>query len=390
MQKIEEKQTPTQADSQLQSKKHDDFFRACCSKNFIVEPLLRHFIDPNLSSKFDYGSLELCNDNYITPELANYYSDRLWSIRFNNSHTIFQLLLLFEHKSFIPKRIHIQLLRYMIEEWTKQIENQLTQLRELKKKNEKSRGKIKLILVLPIVLYHGKQAWKKPEFEDLFGKLPDVLKEFLPDFDFIVIDLSKYSDQEILDTKAGLLVNMLLLMRHSFDPDFLVKNFDLLMTGTEDYDRDSDNWNFVKMLFAYLLKLLKNSPMEKAAVIQKIQTKRVKRDFYSIYDALRDDAITEGKQEGIQLGKLEGKLEGMQEGEVKKARLVVLRGKWKGASADYLADLSELPFTEVENIIKGYDVVYKSWINKKVIKSTAHLSKEEVNYLIDLFNKTNK
>ena len=55
-----------------------------------------------------------------------------------------------------------------------------------------------------------------------------------------------------------------------------------------------------------------------------------------------------------------------------------------------VSDLSELPFTEVENILKGYDAVYKSWINKKMIKSTAHLTKEEVNYLIDLFDKNKK
>jgi hypothetical protein len=59
------------------------------------------------------------------PELANYYSDRLWSIGFKESKEIYQLLLLFEHKSFVPKRIHIQLLRYMIEDWTKQIDDQL-------------------------------------------------------------------------------------------------------------------------------------------------------------------------------------------------------------------------------------------------------------------------
>ena len=201
------------------SNKHDEFFRGACSKRFIVEPLLKHFIDPELSQKFDYDALELCSDTYITPELANYYSDLLWSTRFKDSGEILQLLLLFEHKSFIPKRIHIQLLRYMIEDWTKQIDNQLEALQTLKRKSRKNQEKIKLVLILPIVLYHGKQPWENPKFEDLFGKLPEILKRFLPDFDFILIDLSKYSDQQIMDTEAGLLINMLLLMRHSFDTE---------------------------------------------------------------------------------------------------------------------------------------------------------------------------
>jgi hypothetical protein len=107
------------------STKHDDFVRRSCTHTFIVEPLLRHFVEPELSEKFDYTSLKLCHDNYITPELANYYTDRLWSVDFKDSQAILQLLLLVEHKSFVPKRIHIQALRYMIEEWTKQINAQL-------------------------------------------------------------------------------------------------------------------------------------------------------------------------------------------------------------------------------------------------------------------------
>ena len=86
---------------------HDDFFRAACSKRFIVEPLLRHFIEPDLSEKFDYDTLKFCPDSYITPELAHYYADRVWSIDFKDSLAALNLLLLFEHKSFLPKRVHI-------------------------------------------------------------------------------------------------------------------------------------------------------------------------------------------------------------------------------------------------------------------------------------------
>jgi hypothetical protein len=357
------------------SNKHDEFFRGACSKRFIVEPLLKHFIDANLSEKFDYDALELCHDTYITPELANYYSDRLWSVGFKGSEETLQLLLLFEHKSFVPKRIHIQLLRYMIEDWTKQIENQLETLKALKSKSRKNQEKIKLVLILPIVLYHGKQAWQNPKFEDLFGRLPKVLKRFLPDFDFIIIDLSKYSDQEILDTHAGLLVNMLLLLRHSFDADYLVKNVELLMTGIEDYDADSDYWNFVQMLFVYFLKLLKSNPMEKAAVMQRVQTTRTKKDFYSMYDSIIDEGVEKGIEKGIEKGALS------------KARLVVLRGKWRGASAAYLADLSELPLSEVENMLNAYDIVHNCWKNKKKMGAIAPLSEQEVHYLLDLFEK---
>jgi hypothetical protein len=233
----------------------------------------------------------------------------------------------------------------------------------LTKKGKKSRKKIKLILILPIVLYHGKSAWTIPKFEDLFGHLPEILKRFLPNFDIIVIDLAKYRGQQIIDTKAGLLVNMLLLLRHSFDRDYLVKNVDLLLLGLEDYDADSEYWHFVHSLFVYFLTRLKNNSMEKAAVVEKIQAKQKKKGFYSMYDAIVDES------------------------RMQQTRLMVLRGKWKGASADFVADLSALSLTKVKNMFKGYDEVYQLWSNNKPAIAVNHLTEEEVSYLMKLFGE---
>jgi hypothetical protein len=85
------------------------------------------------------------------------------------------------------------------------------------------------------------------------------------------------------------------------------------------------------------------------------------------------------------------KKEGRQEGELKGKRLVILRGRLKGATAEFLSDLSELPVLEVEKLLKGYDLVFEFWKNKKKDKKTlfkvSKLSEEEVDYLIDLFQK---
>lgn len=271
---------------------HNNAFQAFFSKRFIVEPFLQHFVEPQLDGQFDYDSLELHSETYLTPELMPYYSDRLWSVRYKETGETVQLMLLFEHKSNVPQRVHIQLLRYMIEDWTKQIDNQLQAFQESKKAGEKKRKKIRLILILPIILYHGKREWKVPKFEDLFGKVSASLKRFLPDFEPIVIDLYKYNDETLLKSNLGLLTNALLLFRHSFDPEYLLNNVELIMTGIENYPPDSDYENTIKALIAYLLKLLKGNKMEKGAVMQKVQQVRSKRDFFSLYDY----AMWEGEQ----------------------------------------------------------------------------------------------
>ena len=76
---------------------------------------------------------------------------------------------------------------------------------------------------------------------------------------------------------------------------------------------------------------------------------------------------------------------------MKQKRKTVLRGKWKTAPADFLADQSELPLEEVNNLFKGYDVVYAAWQSNKHIQAdtvqTTHLTASEITYLLDLFNK---
>ena len=86
-------------------------------------------------------------------------------------------------------------------------------------------------------------------------------------------------------------------------------------------------------------------------------------------------------------GRAEGGEEGEQKGRVETARLTVLRGRYHGATIDFLANISTLPYNEVENLIKASDKVYAKWLKKEVVKSVEHLSAAEVRYLIDLFNK---
>ena len=86
------------------------------------------------------------------------------------------------------------------------------------------------------------------------------------------------------------------------------------------------------------------------------------------------------------------KQEGRQEGRQEKARFIVFRGKWNKIPAESLADMSELPLSEVNNLLNGYDSVYKLWAKNKgktpdVLPKIAHLSEQEVSYLMTFFSQ---
>ena len=89
----------------------------------------------------------------------------------------------------------------------------------------------------------------------------------------------------------------------------------------------------------------------------------------------------------LQAGKLEGKLEG----ELKRTRLMVLRGRKHAISAAILADQADMPLQAAKDLLKGYDAVYAFWQKNKGLSTayleTKYLTDEEVKYLLDLFNK---
>ena len=156
------------------------------------------------------------------------------------------------------------------------------------------------------------------------------MKRFLPIFELIVVDLSKYTDKAIFDTNAGLLVNALLLFRHSFDPEYLSKNVETLTKGVDIYDKESDYWQYVRTICSYFSKLLKGNAMEKAAVLERIPQRRTKDDFYSLYDLLTDEAAA-------------------------KRDIRLVTKMWdEGMTPSVMLKLAELPLNRIKEIIKNH------------------------------------
>ena len=132
---------------------------------------------------------------------------------------------------------------------------------------------------------------------------------------------------------------------------------------------------FIQFLFEFIAKEDYLSGEEVSRLFEQYLSPKSKKEMQTTY------------QVWVQKGKVEGIQEGLQEGQTQKARLVVLRGRWKGSSADYLSDISELPYTDVKNLLKGYDQTYLVWQGKMDKDAVEYLSSNEVDYLLDLFNK---
>ena len=64
--------------------------------------------------------------------------------------------------------------------------------------------------VFPIVFYDGNRNWTAARNFQERTTLSDLLKSYIPDFEYIVVPLSRYSDQKLIEKQDELSLIMLI------------------------------------------------------------------------------------------------------------------------------------------------------------------------------------
>lgn len=181
---------------------HDKLFKEIWSDVESARAFLENYLPSALLAVMDLTSLEIHKGSIVEKDLKEYYSDLLYRVRTEKGHAF--IYLLFEHKIYPDSLIHLQLLKNMIGIWS-------LNLKQRRSKNWISSD--------PWLLYHGKKNWNAPErFSGLFdGDLGPTLS-FISDFQYLLFDLTRFSDEEIRGT---ILVRVVLMMfKYVFDPLF--------------------------------------------------------------------------------------------------------------------------------------------------------------------------
>ncbi|MFZ7120708.1 MAG: Rpn family recombination-promoting nuclease/putative transposase, partial [Eubacteriaceae bacterium] len=168
----------------LINKPHDKFFKETLGDKDTAKDFLKNYLPEELLKIIDIGTIEVQKDSYIEKELRETFSDLLFKIKINENEGY--IYFLFEHKSYPSKMVTLQLLKYMLRIWEQKVS---------KEKDEK------IPIIIPLVVYHGKARWtignKLSELIEGYKKLPGGIKKYIPEYEYILYDISKYSDNEI-------------------------------------------------------------------------------------------------------------------------------------------------------------------------------------------------
>lgn len=241
------------------------FFENTFSRLDIARDVTEQLLPENISKKIDSKSIKLRKDSFVEPNLTRLHSDIIYECNFRKSKQKIWLTLLFDHKSEPDNFVYIQLSKYMNSIWDQQ-------------RSDKQFPKV----ILPIIFYHGSKKWKVKKFEEMFHKeIDEDLLEFLPSFKFVLIDISKYSDEKIRSLKKGFLINTLLAFKHYKDEDYIRENFSFFL---ETYP-DVKDLNFIEAILVFILKITEIRKEEVPILIEN-SFKKSNSDVMSTYDQI--------------------------------------------------------------------------------------------------------
>ena len=248
---------------------------------------LENYLPTDLLAVMDLTSLEIHKGSFVEKNLKEYHSDLLYRVRTEKGHAF--IYILFEHKSYPDSLIHLQLLKYMTGIWSLNL--------------KQSRSK-RLDIIVPLVMYHGKKIWNAPDrFSDLFNDSSEPVQPFLPDFQYILFDLPRYSDEEIRGTILGRVV--MLMFKYVFDPDFegkLPGIFKLL----NDLMQKETGLQYMETLLRYLIANIEDMNSEKLkSIVEVSMSEKEGETVMTFANTMLGKSYYQGVEQGMQQGMLQ-------------------------------------------------------------------------------------
>jgi hypothetical protein len=149
-----------------------------------------------------------------------------------------------------------------------------------------------------MVLYHGRKKWEiSTQFYSIIEGPYEAFKEYVPDFKYILFDLTQYTDEQIKGNVQTQLA--LLLLKYILDPDLFKKLPNILSLLSKIVHQDT-GLQTIEVMLRYLFSTIEEKNMDrvKNIVAQALSNEK----GVSTMGTIAEKFINEGLQQGIQQG----------------------------------------------------------------------------------------
>ncbi len=293
---------------------HDKFISKALERSDTARDIIGNHLPANIREHLDFNTLAMVKDSFIDEKLKKYFSDKLFKINFLKNGWAY-LYVLFEHKSYPDLFSGYQVLKYKVRIWDQVIKENEAQKKTARKNRKKGLAVSSvphlenLPLIIPMVFYHGAQAWNIPlDFKSLIDEnRPSGTNHFIPNFEYLLCDLSKYSDKDLIGT-VHYQVTMLLL-KYIFHNDINVRLPGILKILNKLKSKQTI-LEFLETILEYLVKGTNRFTEKNIEDALEHAIPELTKGG-EIMQTLAEKWFFEGKEEGKEEGREEGEKEGI-------------------------------------------------------------------------------
>ncbi|QEK11324.1 Rpn family recombination-promoting nuclease/putative transposase [Crassaminicella thermophila] len=301
-------------------------------KNFI--DFLRSFVKKEWVDLIEEENLILIDKEFIQEDFKEEEADIVYKVNIDGKDIIFYVLL--ELQSRVDFRMPIRLLMYMTEIWRDELKNT--------EENIKKRKKYRLPVIVPIVLYNGKNRWTAVRsFKEILNGY-ELFEENVVDFKYLLFDVNRMDKEELL--KIANVVSSVFLLDQDVEIEEIIKRLKLIgriirSNATKEQEKSFRSW---------LLNIFKNRfEGDKRDNIYKLLTEVSEMevdDMVSNLGRKLEEEFKHREKKGIQRGIQRGIQQGIQQGKKEMVKNLLLLG----VDIEKIIKASELSKEDVEKI----------------------------------------
>ena len=268
---------------------HDKFFKDTFSNPLVTRDFIENYLPESILKMVDLSELEIQSGSHVDEELSELFSDILFRTKINQREGY--LYFLFEHKSYPDRMVPLQLLTYMVRIWNRNVNKKLD---------------THIPMIIPMVVCHGETKWKiSPMFSDLildFDILPEEVKQVIPNYRYLLYDLSQFSDEDIKG-KAELMITL------SVARDIFKKSGEEFMEtifkaarALEELDENETGLQYFETYMRYILSSGPKLTKEQLTTVIKelaVTYKEGSEVTMTLAEVLREEGVEKGKKDGL-------------------------------------------------------------------------------------------
>ena len=318
----------------------DNSFKRIFDDHRLFADFIRDFIRIDILNGIKPEDIEDMSERFLPLFQEGRDADTVKRINLKGD-TPFFIIVILEHMSKVNFRSSFKMLQYIclvLEAWEKEAEKEKPGSSLLKD--------FKYPPVLPLIFYDGKGQWTAERNFIKRTYLNEVFEKYIPKFEYELINLNDYSEEELM--RFGGALSFLLLIdkiRDSRNRERIIR----LPEGYAEKLRLQIPEDMTKLLVDVTLSLLEKRGFKRieaeqvAALVEKAKGKEYGGMFEAVIESFQ-----EGQEEAWAKGLTEGRAEGRTEGQIEIARNALA----KGIAPELIHDITGLDMETIQSLLQ--------------------------------------